>query len=325
MSPFRVRSCVSASEASEILYPWVVAEKWDPGMNGNDIKHAYYPSDPASFFVGTITQQTTTTSAAEKIVSSICAIKHDDNTGYIAFYVVDALYRGKGYGFQTFTHALSHLSASPWIGLDAVEAQMETYKKSGFVVQTKIVRYVGGGVSHPAHSTATDGVRTVGLDQATLEQLVDYDHGCTGMRRATFVSHWVSYHVKHGWGFVLLNQQQKIVGLGCMRRCASGTYRIAPLYADTLDHALDLVTRLTMAVGVNDNHTEAAAPHPHQFAVDAWTATPAPSELFADKLGWKPISTMYRMWRKNGTNANIDGPPLGSMDGFYAIASPEVG
>ncbi|KAG2222527.1 hypothetical protein INT45_012841 [Circinella minor] len=311
---FIIRNSINAEEASNVLYPWVKKENWDPGYDGNDIKLAYFPSDPKSFFFGTLPQQ------ENQIVSSICAIQHNDKTGYIAFYVVESSHRKKGYGLQLFNHALDHLKESPWIGLDAVEAQMETYKKSGFVVQSQSTRYVGGidNIKSINKTTTMSGAIIVDLNSVSIDDLIHQDHCYTGMRRPTFITNWVQYHVKHAYGFALVNPNTKqIEGFGCMRRCASGAYRIAPLYSDTPDHAFDLVTKLTGMVKDKEDV---------QFSVDAWLATEAPKELFSKRMGWKATSNMYRMWRKGNNNTLTDDkPPIGLAKGFYAIASPEVG
>ncbi|KAI9251909.1 hypothetical protein BDA99DRAFT_541304 [Phascolomyces articulosus] len=321
---FTIRSSVNSEEVSSILYPWVEKENWDPGFDGKDIQCAYYPSDPKSFFFGTLPQEQQDNKDDKKkdrVVSSICAIQHDDNTGYIAFYVVEPSHRKNGYGLKTFNHALQHLSTCPWIGLDAVEAQMETYKKSGFVVQTPSKRYVGGIQYHiktmAASPETTSGDTVVDLTSVAIDKLIQQDHRYTDMHRPTFVSHWVEYHIKHAYGLALVDPKnpEQVTGFGCMRRCASGTYRIAPLYADTPDHAFDLAIRLTAMVKEEDA----------QFAVDAWLATDAPKVLFEDKFGWKSISTMYRMWRKGASTEQDTQPPLGLSNGFFAIASPEVG
>ena len=215
-----IRNSTNAEEASNVLYPWVEKENWDPGYDGNDIKLAYFPSDPKSFFFGTLPQQ------QDQIVSSICAIQHDDNTGYIAFYVVEPSHRKKGYGIQIFNHALDHLKESPWIGLDAVEAQMETYKKSGFVVQSQSTRYIGGiGNSKSVNkTTTTSGALVVDLTSVSVDDLIHQDHRYTGMHRPTFIENWVRYHVKHAYGFALVNPTtMQVEGFGCMRRCASGS------------------------------------------------------------------------------------------------------
>ena len=303
---FSIRACNDAKEAINYFHKWAEHERWDPGQDGLDIEHAFYPCHPEGFFIGTIQEQ-----GKEKVVSCVCAMKHGE-IGYIAFYIVgDPSYRGKGYGLRVFQHALNHMSSCPWIGLCGVSAQVENYKRSGFVVQAAVLRYIG---SRPMSTIQTP---TVDLASVPIEQVIGLDQRYTGMYRPTFMTHWTRYHTTtEGYHGVAIMEQGQAVGFACMRRCVSGAYRIAPVYADTFEHAHALVTKLTSLV--DDENA--------QFATDVYLNNPQAEKLFTSKLGWKPVPSMmpmYTMWRK-GPGALTDAPE-GDSNGYFAILSPEIG
>ena len=254
-------------------------------------------------------------------MSCICAIKYDDDNGFLAWYIVgEATERKKGYGLQVFNQALENLSVSPWIGLNAVAEQVHNYEKSGFVVHGDITRYNGKNNKLTNMTPTTEAVDIAESPQL-LAQLVERDHHMIGMRRPTFMSHWVKYHSAYGWGLALKDEEKKVVGFGCMRPLESGLYRVGPLFADSLDYAEDLVTRLMAK-------TSSGA----EYTTDAWMTTPETKELFEDRLGWSPLATFHRMWRK-GTNNNKDtneqvfcpyeSPAI--KNGYYSVVSVEVG
>ncbi|KAI7859082.1 hypothetical protein BDC45DRAFT_601966 [Circinella umbellata] len=316
---YQVRPCESITEVLKTHYKWAIDQQWDSGKDGNDIKQVLYPTQPSSFLVGTI-QEEGKENKEEKILASICAIQYDDNNGFLAWYIVgEATERKKGYGLQVFNQALENLSTSSWIGLNGVAEQVHNYKKSGFTVHGDITRYNGKNNNNDLLTTTTEAVNIAESPQL-LDQLVDRDHRTIGMRRPTFIGHWVQYHSTYGWGLALKDKENKVVGFGCMRPLESGLYRIGPLFADSLDYAQDLVTRLM-----------AKAPSGSEYTTDAWMTTPETKELFEDRLGWSPLATFHRMWRK-GThiNENNDQVPCpyespAIKNGYYSVVSVEVG
>ena len=304
---FAVRTCTAATEAIKYHHEWAVSEHWDPGPDGGlDFKYAFHPSYPEGFFVGAIQEED-----KEQVVSCICAMKYND-IGYISFYIVgDPRRRKKGYGIRTFQHAINQLSSCSWIGLCAKAAEVEIYKRLGFVVQAPVVRYSGDRI------TADTNATTVDLASVPIEQLVHVDQRYTGTYRPDLITHWVRYHTtqKDCYGVAIIEEGQT-VAFACMRRFVSGTYVIAPIYADTSDLAYDLVAKLTSVVDGGNV----------QFAADAYMGNPGAEDLFFQKLGWKLMQDtplMYIMWRK-GPAISMDAPEKDSS-GCFAIISPGMG
>ncbi|KAI8145176.1 acyl-CoA N-acyltransferase [Fennellomyces sp. T-0311] len=295
---FAIRPCIDSTEAKKYFYEWAVNELWDPGSDGLDIERVFYPCFSGGFFVGTVGEQ-----GKEQVVSCVCAMKHGA-VGYITFYIVDPRHRKKGYGLRTFQHALNYMSSCSWIGLCGVSTQVEAYKRSGFAVQAAVTRYAGGRIINDIQTP------TVDLASVPIEQVIGLDKRYTGIYRPTFMTHWTRYHTtqKDCYGVAVVEQDQ-LVGFACMRRCVSGTYRIAPVYADTSDHAYALVAKLTQLLGDEDA----------QFATDVYMANTAAEDMFSSKLGWKLVPSMmamYTMWRKGSEEESTE-PPEGDPNGWY--------
>ncbi|KAI9275632.1 hypothetical protein BDA99DRAFT_496065 [Phascolomyces articulosus] len=329
---FQVRQCVNVKEAVAAHYAWAITEQWDAGKDGNDIKLAFYPTHSAGFLIGIVTEEEDREEGKvtnEKAVSCICGMKYDDGTGFLALYIVgDASQRNKGYGIRVFNQSLEDLSSSRWIGLNAVEEQVSNYQKSGFILRGSITRF-NGRKKKEDNNRAITGASAIDIDRSHLfvEKLIDRDHRSSGLYRPTFIKNWINYHESHGWALALMHcqpgaEEKKVVGFGCMRPLASGAYRIGPLYADTLDYAVDLVTQLMGKV-----------PDDAEFTTDSFMATPEINELFQNKLGWSPVATFYQMWRKGADHSNEEDheshpPPFEApmtKDGYYSVFSLEVG
>ena len=140
----------------ELMIDWAAAEGWNPGLNDAE---CYFAADPEGFLVGFLDDEP---------IATISAINYHDVFGFIGFYIVKPGYRGKGYGIQIWNAALKRLEGLN-IGLDGVVAQQDNYKKSGFKLAYRNIRYEGsGGCSFP-------GSEIVQLSTLPFETIDSYD------------------------------------------------------------------------------------------------------------------------------------------------------
>jgi GNAT superfamily N-acetyltransferase len=102
---------------------------WNPGLHDGV---CFFNADPHGFFVGEL--------AGERI-GCISAVSYG-SFGFIGLYIVKEEYRKKGYGIVLWERAMNRLEGCS-IGLDGVVAQQENYKKSGFVLAHRNLRYEG--------------------------------------------------------------------------------------------------------------------------------------------------------------------------------------
>ncbi len=117
----------------DLAIAWAAAEGWRPGLADGD---SFYAADPQGFWLGELEGTP---------ISCISAVAYNDCYGFLGFYIVHPGYRGQGYGWQTWQHALAYLGDRQ-IGLDGVVAQQANYQSCGFELVYRNIRY-GGQVS----------------------------------------------------------------------------------------------------------------------------------------------------------------------------------
>jgi len=111
------------------------AEGWNPGLNDAE---AFWQADPQGYFIGL---------QDGKPAATISAVAYGDegaspSFGFIGLYIVVPGLRGRGLGYRLWDAALGALTA-PTIGLDAVLAQQDTYRKDGFELAYQSCRFEG--------------------------------------------------------------------------------------------------------------------------------------------------------------------------------------
>ncbi|MEK9971734.1 MAG: GNAT family N-acetyltransferase, partial [Ferrovibrio sp.] len=109
---------------------WAANEGWNPGLNDAGIFHA---ADPQGFLVGLQDGEP---------VACISVVRYGHRYGFLGFYIAAPGWRGKGRGFAVWEAGLQHLNERT-VGLDGVVAQQDNYRKSGFVLAHRNIRYGG--------------------------------------------------------------------------------------------------------------------------------------------------------------------------------------
>jgi len=211
-----------AREEVDIAIEWAANEGWNPGLHDAD---CYYSADPNGFLVGYL---------GNKPIATISVIKYGKSFGFLGFYIVKPEYRGKGYGIQIWNAGLKYLEGRN-IGLDGVLVQQNNYKKSGFKLAYRNIRYEGsGGGNLPENS---DIVKLSTLPNDTIDS---YDRLFFPEKRSQFIKSWINQPDCHALGVM---QNGKIAGYGVIRGCRTG-YKIGPLFADRKDFAESLFLAL---------------------------------------------------------------------------------
>src|ERR1700754_624217 len=98
---------------------WAQQEGWNPGLHD---AACFRAADPDGFFIGTL---------RDEPVGSISAVRYGEHFGFIGLYIVKPEFRGEGFGFRIWQHAMAYLAGRN-IGLDGVVAQQDNYRQSGF-------------------------------------------------------------------------------------------------------------------------------------------------------------------------------------------------
>ncbi len=206
----------------DIAVEWAAKEGWNPGFHDAD---CYYSADPNGFLIGFL---------GNEPIATISAIKYGNTFGFIGFYIVKPAYRGRGYGIQIWSAALKHLEGRN-IGLDGVVAQQENYKKSGFNLAYRNIRYEGISGGNPPYNS-----EIIKLSALPFETIESYDRPFFPEDRSPFIKSWIYQPECTALGIM---RGGKLVGYGVMRICHSG-HKIGPFFADSPELAESLFLAL---------------------------------------------------------------------------------
>ena len=217
-------------EEVEIAIEWAAKEGWNPGLHDSA---CYITADPNGFLMGFLHGEP---------MATISAIKYGQTFGFLGFYIVKPEYRGKGYGIQIWNAGLKYLEGRN-IALDGVVAQQDNYKKSGFKLAYRNIRYegVGGGKT-------SENSEIVKLSILPFETIDSYDRPFFPANRSKFVKSWINQADCHALG---IRQNGKLTGYGIIRSCRSG-YKIGPLFADSPELAESLFLALKSRVKLSE-------------------------------------------------------------------------
>ncbi len=219
-SGYTIRSMTR--QEMDIAIEWAAAEGWNPGLYDAD---CFYAADPNGFFIGLV---------GDEPVATLSAVKYGDSFGFVGFYIVKPEYRSMGYGVRIWNTGLNYLSGRT-IGLDGVIAQQENYKKSGFVLAYKNIRYKGSGGGY--FQSASDIVQ---LSKIPFEEICAYDKSLFLEDRTEFLKCWIDQPQSTALG---IYQDRKLVGYGVIRSCRFG-HKVGPLFADSPEFADRLFSAL---------------------------------------------------------------------------------
>ena len=261
-SSYRI-SAMSPSEVETAIY-WAKNEGWNPGINDAS---AFYQADSTGFLAGKYN---------DKIIATISAVKYGSTFGFIGLYIVENNFRGHGFGFKIWETAISCLTDRN-IGLDGVLAQQENYKKSGFNLAHRNIRYAGNSIFHKQPD------RTTTVNNIDINELLRYDQQFFPEDRSEFLKNWVSPKNSKTLAIV---EDSKILGYGSIRACHQG-FKIGPLNANNSGIAEELFLALTASIP-NGSEIFLDVPEPNKDA-----------KQLAQKFGMTPIFETARMYTKS--------------------------
>lgn len=246
-------------EEIDLAVDWAAQEGWNPGLHD---AACYSIADPGGFLIGLLDDQP---------IATVSAVRYGGIFGFLGFYIVKPEYRGKGYGIKIWNAAMKYLAGRN-IGLDGVVEQQANYKKSGFQLAYRNIRYEGVGGDIPEPDFAA-----VRLTALPFEAVASYDRPFFPTERSRFLDAWINQPDSYALGMV---QDGELVGYGVIRRCRSG-YKIGPLCADSPNLAERLFLALKSRVKPSEavyldvpevNPAAVALAERHQMTVSFETA-----------------------------------------------------
>ena len=278
---FKVRTMTRSDLNTAV--EWAAKEGWNPGIYDGD---AFYATDPKGFFLGFL---------GNEPIASISSVSYGPTFGFLGFYIVKPEYRGKGYGIKIWNDAIKHLPTQN-IGLDGVVAQQENYKKSGFKLAYRNIRYEGMGANHNIGDP-----NIVSLSQVPFEQLLQYDNQVFPTSRSIFLKEWIRQKESLSVAYI---KDGDLFGYGVVRRCKTG-FKVGPLFADTLDIADKLFQKMRTFIG-EGTQIYLDTPEVNKSAI-----------ALAEKYKMKPMFETARMYTKQ--------PPKIDLNKIFGVTTFELG
>jgi GNAT superfamily N-acetyltransferase len=286
-----------------VFESWAAGEGWNPGPADGG---CFLAQDPDGFFVGRIDGAP---------VSAISLVNYGETFSFLGFYLVHPDFRGRGHGYATWQAGLEH-AGDRVIGLDGVLDQQDNYRRSGFQLAHRNIRYVGPAVvaAPPAGGAGSgpadgSGSGLVLLPAAEVERPVieAYDSGRFPAERPVFLDCWLSApgHIAYA-----ALADGELAGYGVIRP-APAFAKIGPLFADTPEVAEALFRALVAGL-------VAASESGASFDVALDVPEPnAAAVALAERHGMKPSFETARMYTG----------PVRAMDlaSVYGITSFELG
>ncbi len=282
VNPFDVR-VMSATDLARAL-DWAAAEGWNPGL---DDARAFQIADPQGFLVGLLHGEP---------VSCISVVRYGADFGFLGFYIAQPRARGRGYGLRTWNAGMAHLSGR-MVGLDGVPAQQDNYRKSGFWLAWRNIRYQGPAA---ARGLPPPGVALEDAKALPFDSVAAYDRRFFPAPRDGFLANWIG---APGHIALAAIRDGALAGLGVIRACRAG-FKIGPLYAADAAIAAALIGGLCERAG------------PGVVALDVPESNARAVHL-AESLGMVPAFETARMY--TGAAPMIDAP------GLFGVTTFELG
>jgi GNAT superfamily N-acetyltransferase len=207
MAQYRVRRM--RRDEMDLAVGWAAAEGWNPGRDDAEL---FYATDPTGFFIGELDGVP---------IASLSGVAYGADFGFMGFYIVIPEHRGHGYGLQLWQEVMAYLAGRN-IGLDGVIAQQANYRRSGFTLAYRNVRYQGVGTARNRLASGVVPLATV--DPAAVIAL---DRQVFPAERLDFVRRWNAQ--PHGRGWAVVNGGT-LLGYGVIRECREG-FKIGPVTA----------------------------------------------------------------------------------------------
>lgn len=273
-----------SAEDVALAVEWAAQEGWNPGLHD---AACFRAADPDGFFIGAWRGEP---------VACLSAVAYGEDFGFIGLYIVKQAFRGRGFGMRVWQHGMNYLRNRN-IGLDGVVAQQANYKKSGFQLAYRNIRFQG-----VAQETAQGEHYADVLNASALpfESLSDYDRQCFPAARERFLAAWLA---QPGAMARVAVRDGHVMGYGVLRRCLTG-YKIGPLFADNDEIAGRLFSALTSSIAGEVFFFDVP-----EINVDA--------VALAERHGMTSVFETARMYTEE--------PPAISMERVFGVTSFELG
>lgn len=260
---------------------WARAEGWNPGFADAEAFHA---TDPEGFLLAEIDGAP---------AAAISVVRHAPDVGFLGLYICRPEHRGRGVGFGLWKAGMARLEGVR-VGLDGVVAQQDNYRRSGFALSHRNLRFTGRLAGAPCAEARP-------IDDALRAAILARDAEVAGYARPAFLHAWMApCATRHALALV---RDGALRGYGAIRACVEGS-KIGPLFAESRAEAEALLGAL--AALAPEGPVALDLPEPNAEAV-----------AMVEALGMAPAFETARMWR---------GPaPAEDLRRVFGVATFELG
>jgi GNAT superfamily N-acetyltransferase len=211
----------------DLALAWAGEEGWNPGLKDAEL---FRSADPEGFLA-----------AFEdgSPIGCVSAMRYGAGFAFLGLYLVRPEYRGRGIGITLWRAAMERL-AGRVVGLDGVVAQQENYRRSGFTLAHRNIRFVlGDGARPPLAPDIT--VRPAAA--LPFETIAELDRLCFPAPREGFLRRWLN---APGHVALAAEADGAPTGYGVIRPCLDGA-KIGPLVSRDPKTAAALFAALAAA------------------------------------------------------------------------------
>src|SRR4051794_38014442 len=246
----------------DLALEWAAQEGWNPGLSDAECFHA---ADPDGFLLALRDGEP---------VATISVVRYGGDFGFLGLYIVRPDLRGQGYGYRPWHAGMARLEGRT-AGLDGVVAQQDNYRRSGFSLAHRNIRYGGQpGVGAPQDA------RLKAVAGELLNAVLAYDRAFFPAPREGVLRCWLAPRRHEARAFV---EDGAVRGFGVIRRCRTG-FKIGPLFAETAESAEALFQSLAAEAGGEPVFLDIPEPNPAARALAA-------------RHGLAPVFETARMYR----------------------------
>lgn len=270
----------------ETVLAWARDEGWNPGL---DDAPAFLAADPEGFLLGEVDGAP---------VAAVSVVRHAPDVGFLGLYLCRPGWRGRGLGLALWREGMARLEGAR-VGLDGVVAQQANYRRSGFALAHRNIRWAG---RPDLRALSAGDVRIVSATADHIAALIAYDAAITGYARPRFLEAWLTPTPARR-AMVALGENGAPCGYGAIRACVEGA-KIGPLYADAPAAAAALARALLADAPLTPVALDAPEPN-------------APAAALAQALGLAPSFETARMGRGEA--------PREDLSRVFGVASFELG
>jgi GNAT superfamily N-acetyltransferase len=198
----------------KILVSWAKEEDWNPGTYDAKI---FYETDPDGF-VGYYYEG--------NLIAGGSIVSYNGEFGFMGFFIVKPEYRAYGIGrklwYQRRDTLLARLNEDASIGMDGVVDMQPFYRKGGFEIAFRDMRYERVGENFDIDKNITS------IQEEDISSILEYDKQCFGFSRPKFILPWLKLPNNKTFKYI---KDAELKGFAIVRKADVG-FKICPLFAD---------------------------------------------------------------------------------------------